>query len=309
MSSRRHDSEDSLDLLLDPICNIFGTVMFVALIVAILALTRSGVETLDTLDSFSREDESKLGQLQVRAEELESLLSTLPASEGEELDDAAAAQIERAIGEVAHRQEVVNRYRTVVAATRENLGEVSVLLPPLREEVSRVSDALESARRAKDRQLRTPLEREVALFPFTMLVWHDRLYVLCDLTTRPRDGCEWLRCWDPKYVVAARCSTPVFECSRVKIYIERSVFLRENAGINLVDVGTLRNDSAFIALLATLRPTEDLVSLVVAPDSFDSFAIVKEAMLAAGFTYTVEPCDQDLPNYRDVWIPGNPRGL
>ena len=231
MSSRRHDSEDSLDLLLDPICNIFGTVMFVALIVAILALTRSGVETLETLDSFSREDNSKLGQLQVRAEELESLLSTLPASEGEELDDAAAAQIERAIGEVAHRQEVVNRYRTVVAATRENLGEVSVLLPPLREEVSRVSDALESARRAKDRQLRTPLEREVALFPFTMLVWHDRLYVLCDLTTRPRDGCEWLRCWDPKYVVAARCSTPVFECSRVKIYIERSVFLRENAGI------------------------------------------------------------------------------
>ena len=34
MSRRRSEGDDSLELLLDPICNMFGTIMFVALIAA-----------------------------------------------------------------------------------------------------------------------------------------------------------------------------------------------------------------------------------------------------------------------------------
>jgi hypothetical protein len=85
--------------------------------------------------------------------------------------------------------------------------------------------------------------------------------------------------------------------------------LREGAGIKIGDIEALRSNPEFIALLKTLDPATDLIGMVVAPDSFDAFAVVKDAFLSAGFNYSVEPCEQQLPVYKDAWIPGNPRGL
>ena len=309
MSRRHHEPDDSLELLLDPICNMFGTIMFVALIAALLALTRSGVVVSDAVSAMEREQASAVSQMEGRATELERTLSTLPAGEGRELDQAAADRVERALGEVARREVLIERYQDTVKTARENMDDVASQVEPLRTELMRVRDALEAARRSKDRQVRTPLEREVSLFEFTVVVWNDQLFAICDLTTRPRDACEWLRCWNQKHVVPARCTTPVFECSRVNIHIARSIMLREGAGIKIGDIEALRNNPDFIALLKTLDPATDLIGMVVAPDSFDAFAVVKDAFLSAGFNYSVEPCEQQLPVYKDAWIPGNPRGL
>ena len=309
MSRRHHEPDDSLELLLDPICNMFGTIMFVALITALLALTRSGVVVSDAVSAMEREQASAVSQMQGRATELERTLSTLPAGEGRELDQAAADRVERALGEVARREVLIERYQDTVKTARENMDDVASQVEPMRTELMRVRDAVEAARRSKDRQVRTPLEREVSLFEFTVVVWNDQLFAICDLTTRPRDACEWLRCWNQKHVVPARCTTPVFECSRVNIHIARSIMLREGAGIKIGDIEALRNNPDFIALLKTLDPATDLIGMVVAPDSFDAFAVVKDAFLSAGFNYSVEPCEQQLPVYKDAWIPGNPRGL
>lgn len=309
MSRRHHEPDDSLELLLDPICNMFGTIMFVALIAALLALTRSGVVVSDAVSAMEREQASAVSQMQGRATELERTLSTLPAGEGRELDQAAADRVERALGEVARREVLIERYQDTVKTARENMDDVASQVEPMRTELTRVRDAVEAARRSKDRQVRTPLEREVSLFEFTVVVWNDQLFAICDLTTRPRDACEWLRCWNQKHVVPARCTTPVFECSRVNIHIARSIMLREGAGIKIGDIEALRKNPEFIALLKTLDPATDLIGMVVAPDSFDAFAVVKDAFLSAGFNYSVEPCEQQLPVYKDAWIPGNPRGL
>jgi len=309
LSRRHHEPDDSLELLLDPICNMFGTIMFVALIAALLALTRSGVVVSDAVSAMEREQASAVSQMQGRATELERTLSTLPAGEGRELDQAAADRVERALGEVARREVLIERYQDTVKTARENMDDVASQVEPMRTELMRVRDAVEAARRSKDRQVRTPLEREVSLFEFTVVVWNDQLFAICDLTTRPRDACEWLRCWNQKHVVPARCTTPVFECSRVNIHIARSIMLREGAGIKIGDIEALRKNPEFIALLKTLDPATDLIGMVVAPDSFDAFAVVKDAFLSAGFNYSVEPCEQQLPVYKDAWIPGNPRGL
>ena len=309
MSRRHHEPDDSLELLLDPICNMFGTIMFVALIAALLALTRSGVVVSDAVSAMEREQASAVSQMEGRATELERTLSTLPAGEGRDLDQAAADRVERALGEVARREVLIERYQDTVKTARENMDDVASQVEPMRTELTRVRDAVEAARRSKDRQVRTPLEREVSLFEFTVVVWNDQLFAICDLTTRPRDACEWLRCWNQKHVVPARCTTPVFECSRVNIHIARSIMLREGAGIKIGDIEALRNNPDFIALLKTLDPATDLIGMVVAPDSFDAFAVVKDAFLSAGFNYSVEPCEQQLPVYKDAWIPGNPRGL
>ena len=309
MSRRRSDPDDSLELLLDPICNMFGTIMFVALIAALLALTKSSVAVDDAVTAVEKRIESKSAQLEARAAELEGVLGTLPAGEGRELDAAAADRMEKALGEIARRQELIDRYAETVRQSRANIGKAASEVEPMREEVARIREAIDAAQNAKDRQVRTPIEREVGLFEFTVVLWQDRLYAVCSLANRPRDACEWLRAWNDRHVVATRCSTPIFECSRVNIHISRSIVLREGAGIPVGDAQTLRQNPEFIALLASLDPAEDLIGMVVAPDSFDSFAAVKQAFLSAGFTYSVEPCEQQLPAYRDSWVPGHPRGL
>lgn len=306
---RRDAPDDSLELLLDPICNMFGTIMFVALIAALLALSRSSEVVAEAVSAAERQRESTAAQLESRAKELDAMLQTLPAGDGRELDAAAADRVERALGEIARRERLIERYQETIDAARRDVGDVASRVEPMRDELERVREALDAARRAKDRQVRTPLEREVNLFEYTIILWQDRLYAVCDLSTRPRDACEWLRAWHPRHVVVDRCATPTFLCSRVKIHIVRSVLLREGAGIPIGDVASLRAHPEFVALLGSLDPAEDLIGLVVAPDSFDSFAAVKEAFLGSGFTYSVEPCEQSLPTYRDAWIPGNPRGL
>ncbi|MEY5060236.1 MAG: hypothetical protein RIS45_157 [Planctomycetota bacterium] len=309
MSRRRNESDDSLELLLDPICNMFGTIMFVALIAALLVLAKSGAAVAEAVSSAEIRAESKSQQLEERAAELEQTLAELPAAAGTELDAAAADRVERALGEIARRQQIVERYAETVQSTREGIGNAAVQIEPMREEIARVRESLDAARRAKDRQVRTPIEREVGLFEYTVVLWQDRLYAVCDLANRPSDACEWLRTWNARHVIPARCSTPLFECSRVNIHISRQIMLREGAGIPIGDIDALRRNPDFIALMKALDPAEDLIGLVVAPDSFDSFAVVKEAILSAGFTYSVEPCEQRLPLYKDAWIPGHPRGL
>ena len=309
MSRRRHEPDDSLELLLDPICNMFGTIMFVALIAALLVLTKSGVAVDEAVSAAERRIESKSRQLEERADELERMLGALPAGEERELDAAAADRMERALGEIARRQELIDRYSTSVRETRSNIATAGMQIEPMREELARIREAVGAARSSKDRQVRTPIEREVGLFEYTIILWQDRLYAVCDLSNRPRDACEWLRTWNGRHVLDSRCSTPVFECSRVSIHISRSIVLREGAGIPCSDVQALQADAAFAALIASLDPAEDMIGFVVAPDSFDSFAAVKQAFLSAGFTYRVEPCDQRLPSYVDSWIPGHPRGL
>lgn len=309
MSRRRHEPDDSLELLLDPICNMFGTIMFVALIAALIALTKSGIAVSEAVTAAEHRIGAKAAQLESRAVELELLLGELPGGVGRELDAAAADRMERALGEIDRRQELIDRYADTVRKTRANIDEAAVQIEPMREELSRIREAVEAAKRAKDRQVRTPIEREVGLFEFTVILWQDQLYAVCDLAIRPSDACEWLRSWNDRHVVAARCSTPIFECSRVNIHIARAIVLREGAGIPCADAFALRGNPEFAALLASLDPKEDMIGMVVAPDSFDAFAAVKQAFLTAGFTYRVEPCEQQLPLYKDSWIPGHPRGL
>lgn len=315
MSRRRRAPEesDSLELLLDPICNMFGTIVFVALIAALITMARSERAVAEATDAALRgapHESAGVERLRAREAELESMLATLPAptDEGPVLE-AGEERVARAAAEIVRRERIVERYRETLADAVRDFDSLADEVEPLREEVDRLEEALVAALRAKNRVVRTPIEREVDRFEYTIVLWQDRLYAICDLTTRPSDPCEALRQWNQRHVVVGRCATPVFECSRVAIRIERHVELRAGRGIPVGEVAALRADPEFRALLATLDPARDLVGFVVAPDSFDAFATVKELFLGAGFNYFVEPSTQPFPTYDDAWIPGMPRGL
>ena len=143
MKRKRGDADDGLDLLLDTICNMFGTIIFVALIAALLALTSTKGSPEPSLVAGDPDGERQLALLAARAEELERELSTLPAAGDGDADSAAADRVAAALGEIARREELIERYSDAVAAVSGDLAQIGAQLAPLREEVARVESALE----------------------------------------------------------------------------------------------------------------------------------------------------------------------
>ena len=56
MGRRRHDEESSLELLLDTICNVFGGVVFIAILLALLSSAAESDLTQDTMDASTLAD-------------------------------------------------------------------------------------------------------------------------------------------------------------------------------------------------------------------------------------------------------------
>ncbi|MSR42348.1 MAG: hypothetical protein EXS10_10705 [Phycisphaerales bacterium] len=299
---------DSLELLLDTICNMFGTIIFVALIASLLAMTSTRLVVDSSLDAVESERRRALSSIRVRADELDRELAKLPAGDDAEVEEEAIDRTVQAIAEIERRQELIDQYTSAIERSRLSLDAVAEQAQPLREEIARLDSALESTRVAQQRTMRTPLERELGLHTYIIVLWHDQLYAVCDWSKRDPDPCERFRQWNASYVVPSKCSTPRFECDD-ELSIHRIVMLREGAGIPIKDALSLRTNPGFIEILRTLDPARDLIGFAVAPDSFDTFAIVKAEILSAGFNYNLDPCSDPLPIYRDSWMRGRARGL
>jgi hypothetical protein len=308
---RREEPADSLELLLDAVCNMFGTIVFIALVAALLAITRSGSSAEDSLLEIGQERERQLAELERLAQQLERDLERYPAPE---IDGGLVESEEKvlaAAGEIARRRALIERYRETAEAAKEELENLGARIDPLRDEVKRLDAAVAAAERAKSRPLRTPFAQEVELDEFVILIWQDRLYPICDLRNRSSNRCEWLRAWHPVHTVPSSCSTPIFVCGFGGIDVQREILLRSEAGIEIGPSGALAANRAFAELVASLDRSSDLVSFVVATDSFGSFSAAKQAFLELGFSYTVAPLAETsrLPRFRDSWIDGRPQGF
>lgn len=309
MKRADQDTGDSLELMLDTICNMFGTIIFVALIAALLALTSAKHKVSTDLSDLKSQRDRQVAALRVRAAELDAELEKLPASEEVIADEQQVSRAEQAIAEIARRRELVKQYTEALASSRANSEVASAQVEPLRKEIKRLDESIAAAKRAQHRKMRTPLERELGLTTFTVVVWQSRLYAICDWSHRPPNRCEWFRLWNPSFVNPARCGTPRFRCDSSGIQIQRVVELRPESGIPIGNLSALESDPRFQQILGMLDSKEDLIGFSVATDSFESFAVAKEAFLRAGFNYNLDVNEDPLPRYSDSWIQGISRGL
>jgi hypothetical protein len=305
MSRRSEDPGESLELLLDTICNMFGTIMFVALVAALLALASRSRRVEESLSVVDAERERQIVELERRSEELESQLAQLPAPVVDERVEDAEQRLIRAFGEIERRQRLIEQYGETLASLRSNAENVDAQIEPLRAEIERLEEAFAFAEKIRNRKMRTPLEREVDLDLYVVVLWRDRMYAVCDWSDRTIAGCDRLKQWNDRYVHASRCSTKG-KCGGRQTNLERFIPLREDRGIPVRDVAQLRSNPEFQSLLATLDPATDLISFDVAADSFDVVAVVKEAFVGAGFNYRLGVTVAPLPDFRDAWISGMP---
>jgi hypothetical protein len=316
MSRRRRGAADdggSLELLLDPICNMFGTIMFVMLIAAIMAMAKASEVTAEGMRKAAAATTVPADSTVLRQDitELERRLAELPSAKVDPTVAERTEEVEQAMGEIARRRALLAAYQRSVEAAGRDLSTMSEMLQPLEAAIARLEEDIKLARESKSRAARPPIERMITQRAFTVVVWGDRLYAVCRFPPgpRPRERCEWYSLWHPQHTVVTRCLVPVRDCTRGQERIERDVVLNAGQGIDLTAGAAVESDPAFLDLLATLDPKKDFIDFEVAPDSFDSFFLAKRLFVDRGFEHAVSVNTQPLPQYRDVIIPGQPRGL
>ena len=277
--------QSSFDLFLDTICNAFGGIMFIAILVSIL-LQMKGIEPPQP-DSEGELTESQAAQLQSRMEQLQTKVeqqlisnmdrekhlmseTTLEVRQLQNQRDAAMAKL----------KELQQNERDLLHenATRDsNMRE-------LREELSELTQRLNSARiavseRSKDLKDSLDAIETTATLPkvsatlkgnLLMAIRYGKLYLISDMSRVSSHG------MNEQHADVTTGLTGT------------TVRLKPNAG------WSLESDEGQIAMsniMSSNPSSTTFFSIAVWPDSFEAFSRWKEIAVKNGYDYDLTPID------------------
>lgn len=305
---RREETAESLDLLLDTICNMFGLFIFVAMLVALIASVRAQEPTVE---DPRRIEDARLAAARRQRDEVAARLAALDPGALDE-ESRAAARFGQAV-EDADLELAARRAR--LAALQAALDEQDLLergaeseRPLLEVEVSRLEDELRSIRATREVSVRTPRRRELAdRVPAQLVVARGRAYLLNDWSDPAAHPCDSWSTWNPQAVDPDRSISIIHYCWRAGgQHLERTAYLLPEGGVPVTDAARLERDREWRRAIATLDPARHVVSIKVSPDSFREFAAVRAAVAARGFLYDVAPTAIEPASfsYRDEILEG-----
>jgi len=287
MSRRKRAGDGSLELLLDTICNTFGGVLFVAILIVVVLRMTSKTEASSDTEPVS---EAEMLQLEMRQADLAATLATLrraaadiaqqlaPADDTVDLfNDLQKARNSRqellesrmeTLGRIADHQASINR-------TTRDLSELDARIEKAVEERKELTTTLKSeiderSQRAGFSATRATGKTEVQtiLRYGRFYVWHrygpsgDRRGLNTDeFVVLDEDGTEIRTTPNPI------AGTPADDAT------ESMAQLRDR--------------------LKPFRPNRDYIAVLVWPDSFDSFQYLKKVLVDSGFEYRLIPAEQD----------------
>lgn len=305
MSRRRKAAgEDSLDLLLDTVCNTFGSLIFLALLVSVLLSRTSrkpAPEQAGTRPAVSQADitqlRGKLGQAESTAREAQNLLedyrTVVSRVSSEEilalLNERSELQRRADERETALAQLLMQTVETQAATAGERAAAVKA-----RQEAARAANALtqaqarlEAARRERTRRTQAlaesdahagvtaqatsaaPRERRTSKQEFGLLLRYGRMYLMHIHS----GGARALNSEDFLIVTGGSSN---------------EARARPAAGTQLAGA------DASAAIAARLRPYAKNTwypCVIVHPDSFEEFQVLKRWLVSNGYEYRLMPTD------------------
>ncbi|MDC0429381.1 hypothetical protein OAL71_02270 [Phycisphaerales bacterium] len=281
---------DPLDLLLDTICNLFGVVIFVAILAALLAGRPDLPESMELAETPSNETEVL---------EIDSV-ERINADRG----------IARGEAELDRRQERIEIRRQQLESLRSDASAATSLATLLQAENEALEMELRAETDAKNVQLRTPRQRELAeMLPAQIVISNRRAYVVNDWSRVSRANVIAERCigwttWNPDAVYENASTAIIHHCYRAGGQdIERLIRLRPDGGIPLVSIGDLQRSPQWNREIGWFDKDDFIISLKVSPDSFEEFALIRGDLAARGFQYDVEVIPRG-PVYEDRLLEG-----
>jgi hypothetical protein len=280
---------DSLDLLLDTICNSFGGIIFIACLVAILArdtpsapasamaaadasmlerrirVAEDDLQQLEALASEQAERADHVGSLEQKRQELKSAIASLRAeakSATAALPDTTSPDALRSL-RAANREQAAQLESVLneIASAEQELARLATRASQLRERTA----AAASARRE---MLRFPRERRSEKSPFWVILKHGRVYTV---RTEAGDLNRTDLVWTERGAEAVEL-TPI-----------------PNAGKQLPD----RKDE-LAALLRSVSAGRQYVTVCLYPDSFDTWRELRGLIQSSSLEYGLrffEPAD------------------
>lgn len=289
MGRRRAVRQDSLELLLDTICNTFGGVLFIAIMVVMLLQQTGGTPEIEAVPPPPEEilaDATKLKSLSRELTRLQEIQTSQTAVVGSLVPETVRTLLERRkqlLTEQTSSQEAVDLQRsenaTLVASVEQTYAKNRQLLKDLNvaiKERLELESQLETERQARTQEVRLPVlrskagKREVAVIVRygRVYLWHeyDQNENRVGLNTR-----DFVVIDDSADKIVAR-PNPL-----------RGIRLDNSEGAG----------AAIRRMLSRFDPQRFYVGVIVRPDSYGVFQHFRNQLLTSHFEYRLVPVDAD----------------
>lgn len=292
MSRKAAPASDSLDLLLDTICNTFGGILFIAMLVVILTnqISRDAAPSAPSAESSRAlrrlrgeltESESRLTKLRQAVRQKEDLERRFadPESLGlleslRSLDDDS----DELLKERAQKLTYVAESQADLEETARELEKLAQQLTETKERLQLEKQKLENEASLRSRTSEVPQQRATQKQAIPFFLKAGRLSAFA---YRNEDG----------EIVQNAAESRIVEEAPGKKYIE----LVPGAGLAIAMDGSNAADIA--ARLTDFDKTKHFLSVFVFKDSFVNFESLKNEMIRSGFEYHLVPFPDDAKVY------------
>jgi hypothetical protein len=283
MSRKSSASSDSLDLLLDTICNTFGGVLFIAMLVIIL-LNMSGDQAASVPPTPDAETQlataqAELVRVQAELEQLrraaaeqaklasqfsdpqvKSLLSNMTASQQQ--TTAAAATTAANLQAAADKQRDINQMASDLAALEAALSRAQ-------EQLAAVESQLKQERELRTRTVSLPKQKQTTKDQVAFLLQGGKLYA---------------------YMRIGATGTPELDPRDTKVVtVGMETFLEPVPGGGAVVNPAGGSTGTFSQKFKGWQPSQHFIAVAVWPDSFEHFPAVRQVLVEQGFEYQLLP--------------------
>jgi len=286
-------TDDSLDLLLDTVANMFGGIMFIAMLLAILTAARSATAPGEAGQSAASVYEALRLRTEVRAaaervRRLERAAEDAAAAAQSDLPEDAMRlkamrdRLDEDLADARERLEQAERIRDRLGEKFDSTAEIeqtaSAEIERLREKRERLQGEIEKALDARRSVARLPVTRRTDKLPVHMALSHGRLFVFHKHEGRP----------------FAR-PVPNKQDVRIEDFIggNQRVTLRDDGGFPVTE--QIERHPRWRNLVRSVNHERWFISVAVYPDSYREFLQLKTAVLSAGFEYNIVPLEAGDP--------------
>ncbi|MGQ9823068.1 MAG: hypothetical protein ACUVQK_14500 [Thermogutta sp.] len=273
---RREATGDSLELMLDTICNAFGGIVLITMLLAVLIRNSATSRAKEAEDALKRltaiaEYERRAAEVQELEESVEALRraeGNLPqqmaelAREKRELEERER-EIRERIEDLAEQE---RRFTTQQAELQKNVEDLQKEIERKRRDLKAKTEELASVKARATFSISLPRERQRTAGGPALILRYDRVYVWHEYDSQgSRRGLNVA-----EFVVLSEDSQGIHVTPRPEKGIP---IARENA-------------AAIVDRLRQCRAGNDL-DIGLWPDTFDTWPVFREAVVKGGFRYRV----------------------
>lgn len=286
MRRRASLNGDSLDLLLDTICNTFGGVLFIAILLIVLLQLSPAVTESTPRDQPSPGESESIDDLRLQLAELTESVKR----QEQLLEQTVSPKLESALSEMSSRQKAASASLKQVGdlesrnkATEEELHRSDVAAAELQgrlveaeRQITELRTVLSTKKSETTEEIHSPVERsEFGKSEVGLVLRYGRFYVW----HRYSPSGERLGLNTDDFLILDDTSDGIV------------VRPRPNRGIPIDRSEAARR--AIAERLHEFNSNRKILAFIVRPDSYSEYRIVRDVAVSLGFQYRLMPCDSD----------------